>query len=239
MVSIDVDNISVRYPVYISGQQRSVLSVMRKRREQDVVEVPALNNVSFTIREGERVGLIGHNGAGKSTLLKVLGGMVKPAQGKVKIKGRPLTVLNIGAGFEPDKSGYENIRFVASLMGLSRKEAEALVEDVEDFSDLGEFLALPIRSYSAGMAMRLAFGVYTGLPYEILVIDEVIGAGDAKFQSKASARIQRTIERASIMVIATHSPDILNMYCTRGIWMAGGELVCDGDPMECWRLYAN
>jgi ABC-type polysaccharide/polyol phosphate transport system ATPase subunit len=236
MIGVRLQNVNVCYPVFSSERQRSIVGSVRGAARAS--EVHALQDISFELKPGERLGLIGHNGAGKTTLLKVLGGMVPPTSGTITTNGDVLCLLNIFAGFDQEKNGYDNARFVAKLMGLSSKESKELVEDVEDFSGLGHFMSLPIRTYSAGMGMRLAFGVYTALPHDILIIDEIIGAGDARFHEKARERVRRAIDRAKILVIATHDQGTLQTFCTRGIWMSGGQMICDGPPDQCWQLYA-
>lgn len=236
MVSLKIKNVCVDYPVYSGGMQRSFASSLTGKGSKSR-SFRALDNINLEVKAGERVGLIGHNGAGKTTLLRVLGGMIVPTSGKVASAGRSLCLLNISAGFEADKTGYENAKFVARLFGLNSAQVKDLVEDVEEFCELGDFMSMPYRTYSAGMSMRLAFGVYTALPHDILIVDEIIGAGDAKFHEKASARIRGAIDKAQILIIATHSQDTLFDYCDRAIWLSGGKIAAHAEPNDCWKLY--
>jgi len=237
MVSLNLDHVSVEYPIYNGAMQRSFASSITGRGTKGRT-FRALDDINLDIKSGERVGLIGHNGAGKTTLLRVLGGMIVPTSGRVSSIGRSLCLLNLSAGFEADKSGYENAKFVARLFGLNSAEVRTLVEDVEDFCELGGFMSMPYRTYSAGMSMRLAFAVYTALPHDILIIDEIIGAGDARFHEKASARIRGAIANAQILIMATHSQETLFDYCDRAVWLSGGKIAAYAKPNECWQLYS-
>lgn len=234
---IQLDDVIVRYPVYANALSAEGAGDRIVRGRNGHAEIEALRGVSVTFKPGDRVGLVGRNGSGKSTLLKIFGRILLPEQGRVTIEGRTLTILNLIAGFELDRTGRENIRFISQLFGLKRDRTRVLEDDILEFSELGEFLEMPVRTYSSGMRIRLAFGLYTALPHDILIIDEILGAGDSYFHEKANARISSTIEGADILVVATHSKRMLDKYCNRALHVDKGHIVCDGDPDSAWDSY--
>ena len=232
MAHICLENVTVEYPIYNAramSLRHRLLAIGTggriSRDERHVVRVTALDGVSLDLVNGDRVGLIGHNGSGKSTLLRTLAGIYAPIKGSIKIEGRVSTVFGLGAGMEPELTGYENIVRMGMMLGASRAEAEERIADIEAFSELGNFLSVPVRTYSDGMRTRLAFGVATAAHPDILLIDEVLGAGDAKFQQRAQRRMAEFIERSSIFVLASHSPELIKRYCTRVIHLQHGRLV--------------
>lgn len=186
--------------------------------------VTALKNVSFELKEGDSVGLVGHNGAGKSTLLRTMAGSYFPTEGSITRKGRIATVLELGAGMDPDLSGYENIIRMSILLGMSVKESQQRIEEIEQFTQLGNFLQLPVRTYSSGMATRLMFAVATSTRPNILLVDEIFGAGDAEFQAKAKERMENLIQSVGIFVFASHVPALVKQYCTRFFKLEHGAL---------------
>lgn len=186
--------------------------------------VTALKEVSFTLRDGDAVGLIGHNGAGKSTMLRTIAGIYPPSSGKVIRQGKTATVFEIGAGLDYELSGYDNIIHLGMMMGLSYSEAKALTPDIEDFTELGDFLQLPIRTYSSGMTMRLMFAVATAVPPEILLLDEMFSTGDAGFKEKSKERIQKIIAESKIFVFASHDMRLIKNYCNRVFQLEHGHL---------------
>ena len=190
--------------------------------------VQALDKVSFDLKPGDRLGLIGHNGSGKTTLLRVLSGIFEPTAGRISIAGTTMPLLNINEGMAPDATGLEAIRVRGYLLGLTEKQIQALTEDVLEFCELGEFIELPIRTYSSGMMVRLAFAITTAMTTDILLMDEVIGAGDAAFIERAERRLKAFVERASILVVASHSDAIIRQWCNRAILLAHGRMVMDG-----------
>jgi len=171
--------------------------------------------VSFTLKDGDTVGLVGHNGAGKSTLLRTMAGIYAPTSGRVLREGRLATVLEIGAGMDTELTGYENIVRMGLMMGMTSAEVRAATPEIESFTDLGDFLQLPVRTYSSGMVMRLMFAVATSIKPEILLVDEMFGTGDAAFQEKAKARMLALIGAARIFVFASHAPTLINEFCQR------------------------
>ncbi len=188
------------------------------------VTVTALKDVSFKLAVGDAVGLVGHNGAGKSTLLRTIAGIYHPEQGQVTSKGKVATVLEIGAGLEPELTGYENIINLGMMMGLSVSDCKRITPEIEEFTGLGDFLSLPVRTYSSGMTMRLMFAVATSVTPEILLIDEMFSTGDAEFQEKSQQRIKKLIANSKIFVFASHSPKLIKKYCNRIFQLEHGSL---------------
>jgi len=205
-------------------------SVFRINKERtEIHDVHALKNVSLEIRPGERVGLLGHNGAGKSTFLKMLAGLYPISSGKREVLGTVRSLFDLSLGFEPDASGRENILYRGLLLGLSPKYMRSIEDEVVEFAGLGEFIDYPIKTYSAGMQVRLAFAISTAVGGDILLLDEVIGAGDANFMAKAKQRILKLIEQSEILVLASHDFGALTAICERGLVFHHGEIVFDGD----------
>lgn len=190
--------------------------------------VDALKDVTIAIEQGERVGLIGLNGAGKSTLLKVMAGIYMPTTGVAETEGHVCPMFEFATGFEMHQTGRDNIRIRGLLLGMTPDEIEAKLPEIEDFTELGEFLAYPVRTYSAGMFIRLAFAVSTSINPEILLIDEVMGAGDIRFANKAKRRMFDFMEQGKILVFSSHNFDLLKSFCARTIWLEKGRIVMDG-----------
>ena len=190
-----------------------------------------LKNINLNIKKGETVALIGTNGSGKSTLLKLMTKIIFPNSGKIETNGKLTSLLELGAGFHPDFTGRENIYFNASIFGLTRKEIDSRIEDIISFSELGEFIDNPVRTYSSGMYMRLAFSVAINVDAEILLIDEILAVGDQHFQEKCYSKLQELKESGKTIVIVSHSLDIVKKLCDRAIWIYNGELRLDGHPV--------
>jgi ABC-type polysaccharide/polyol phosphate transport system ATPase subunit len=244
MASISLRGVSVAYPVVLSGSQQSafataarVASFGRVGRAANANYVVAVNNLTLNISRGERVGIIGRNGSGKSTLLKTMAGIVGPRSGVRTVTGSVGCVLTLGAGLDPEKSGLDNMRMIAILHGLTGKTLRDAVEEAAEFSELGPFLAMPVRTYSSGMIARLTFSVATAKKSDVMLIDEVIGTGDAHFIGRATQRVKDLCDDAGLVVLATHSPDILKSFCTRAILMRSGVAVADGPVDEVWERY--
>lgn len=242
MAHIEIENLSLSYPVIKVGAslRQVAMSGMTGgliKRGKDVSTVAAIHDVSLKIESGDRVGLIGHNGAGKSTLLRVLAGIYTPSSGRVEISGKVGTLLDLGFGIDPEETGWENLRFVFDLIAEDRSQIDSLIADVAEFTELGEFLSMPVRTYSAGMQMRLSFGIATAMSPNVLLMDEVIGAGDASFYVKAEQRLLSITETAEILVLATHSIDLINSWCTKVIWMDKGEIVEFGETEAVVKKY--
>lgn len=234
MARISISDLSVEFAIYGSSSRSLKNTIMAQATggrimagARDVVAVRAIEGLSLELKDGDRVGLVGHNGSGKTTLLRVLAGIYKPARGTIIIEGRVGTILDPTAGIDPEATGIENIYLRGHLLGMTRREIEASIDDISSFTDLGDFLALPMKTYSAGMSARLAFGISTALQQEILLIDEGIGAGDDAFQEKAQKRIEGLFARTSIVLLASHSDELIKRYCNRKIRMDHGQLVAD------------
>lgn len=230
MVSIDTYNACVDFPIF-DAKSRSMKKAFLGaaggaigRNQDNVVVVEALKNINLHLREGDRVGLVGHNGAGKSTLLRLLSGIYEPTRGAADIRGRVAPVFDLGIGMDPEISGYENIVIRGLFLGQSRKQMKAKMEEIADFTELGEYLSMPLRTYSTGMRIRLALGVVTSIEPEILLLDEGIGAVDAAFMAKARDRLQALVERSGILVFASHSNDFLAQLCDTALWVDHGEI---------------
>ena len=192
----------------------------------------ALKDLSFTIQEGESVAFIGRNGAGKSTLLGLIAGVLKPTSGTIRVSKRVSPLLELGGGFHPELSGLENIQLNGVLMGLSRKQVAAKIDEIVAFSELGEFIHEPIRSYSSGMNARLGFSVIAHLEPELLLIDEVLAVGDASFQKKCFAKIKEFKARGVSVVLVSHNSSDIEMVCNRVIWIENHKILMDGPTAE-------
>ena len=231
MALLQFDNVTVQYPIYNARSQSLRNQLIRigtggtlAAEAGHNVIVTALNNVSFELRDGDSVGLIGHNGAGKTTLLRTMAGIYHPIRGHVTRQGRTSTIIEIGAGMDPELTGYENILRMGLLLGSSIREMKARMPEIEAFTELGNFLSMPVRTYSSGMTMRLMFAVGTAIQPEILLIDEMFGTGDADFQVKAQARMQQLIDSAKIFVFASHSHELIKQYCKRVFKLEHGNI---------------
>jgi len=244
MSRIVLENVHVHYPIY--GDQylslrRAMLRLVSGGRlyKQDTETrfVHALKDISLTIENGDRVGLVGRNGAGKSTLLKIIGGFILPDNGKLTIEGDVTALSSANGGMDTERTGYDNIFLIGRLRGIPPREMAQHVADIEEFSELGHFLGMPVRSYSDGMKVRLGVAIITCLQPDILVLDEAIGAGDAHFIDKATQRTQRLYMRANIVVIASHDPSILKRVCTRAVWIDDGRIVRSGTVDETIDAY--
>lgn len=203
------------------------------------IVVKALDGVSFEIFEGDRVGLVGHNGSGKTTLLRTLAGIYEPIGGVIQSSGRVFPLFDLQLGMDPDATGIENIWMRGKMLGLTTKEIKDALDDIADFTELGEYLYMPIRAYSTGMQLRLAFAISTAIVPEILVLDEMIGAGDAAFLSRADARLKTFLSRTGILVIASHSMTILQQWCNKGLLLEQGKMVAFGPLDDILSIYQS
>src|SRR5262249_7208441 len=200
------------------------------RRESNVPrgEFWALRDISFAIEQGERIGIVGGNGAGKSTLLRLLARIYPPTSGRIAIMGNVAPLIEMGAGFNPELSGTDNIVFNGAMLGFSKSEMLAKAAGIYEFTGLEEFANLPLKYYSSGMYMRLAFAIATEIHPDILLIDEALGVGDAAFVAKAKVRLRGLVDRSKVVVIVSHDMDSLRDFCTRGLWVQHGRIVADG-----------
>ena len=236
--AIEVRNVVKTFKVYLDkGYTLKELTLFSKRRKYEKRKV--LNGISFDIKKGEAVGLIGQNGCGKSTTLKLLTRIMYPDSGTIEMKGRVSSLIELGAGFHPDMSGRQNIYTNASIFGLTRKEIDARVNDIIVFSELEEFIDTPVRTYSSGMYMRLAFAVAINVDADILLIDEILAVGDASFQAKCFNKLREIKARGTTIVIVSHSLGQLEVICDRNIWINDGLIKEDGKPIEVNSSYLD
>lgn len=214
-----------------------IFKMLKLKKVNQVEDVHALKNINLTINSGERVGLIGHNGAGKSTLLKTIAGLYPISSGKRAVQGKLRALFELSLGFESEATGRENILYRGLLLGQKPKEISKLQDEIIEFADLGIFIDYPIKTYSAGMLVRLAFAISTIVPGEILLLDEVIGAGDAAFMQKAKKRIMELIDHAEIMILASHDFNSLKTLCNRVLVLNHGEIIFDGEVEQGIGVY--
>lgn len=229
---IRLQSVNLHYDA-VAFKERSLKTLLARAfrangQKVEIQDVHALKNISLSIKGGERVGLLGHNGAGKSTFLKTVAGLYPVSSGTVQVQGEVRSLFDLSMGFEPDATGRENILYRGLLLGLKPAFMREKEVEIVEFAGLGEFIDYPIKTYSAGMQVRLAFAISTAVGGDVLLLDEVIGAGDANFMGKAKARIARLIEQAEILVLASHDFGALNNLCMRGLVFHHGEIVFDG-----------
>jgi ABC-type polysaccharide/polyol phosphate transport system ATPase subunit len=237
-VQLTLQNVNVTFPIYHGGSRSLKKSLLFKGSGGQLasdanqrIVVEALRDITIKISAGDRIALLGSNGAGKTTLLRVMAGIYEPVSGRIVSVGRISPMFDIGLGIDTDISGYENIRLRGLVLGLNASVIEERMDDIVAFTELGDYLDLPVRTYSSGMMTRLTFAVATCFAPEILLMDEWIMAGDAHFIAKAQDRVESFVEKASILVLASHSMSICRKFCNRGIWMQRGQVVADG-PIE-------
>jgi ABC-2 type transport system ATP-binding protein len=248
MTYVRLKDVNVKIPVYDIRALRliSLPSFRNARvgtdtasRSHGVIVIHALKNLSMDIEEGDRVCLIGHNGAGKTTLLRVVAGIYPSSTGSVEVKGTRFALLGGSISLNPDATGYENIKLIANLYNWPSERSRELVREIEDFTELGVYLSLPTRIYSAGMQARLSFALATAQIPDILLVDEGIGAGDAQFQKKAQERVQQFVSRARILLLASHSEVLCRSMCNKALVLSKGEVAFFGDIEEGYRVYAS
>ncbi|MFN0055222.1 MAG: ABC transporter ATP-binding protein [Planctomycetales bacterium] len=240
MTSIDLDHVSLVFRVRQNRRialKDFIVKRMFLRSVNPFMEVRALQNINLQIREGDRLGIIGHNGAGKSTMLKLLGGIYPPTGGKLTVQGEVSSLFDLSLGFEPEASGWENIAYRGYLQGETPRTLREKLPEIAAFSELGEFLDNPVRHYSNGMLVRLAFAVATAIDPEILLVDEVLSAGDMAFQKKARKRMEDMIDKARLIVMVSHDMPALLKFCNRAIWLDRGEMRMIGKPQEVIAAY--
>lgn len=230
---IRVSHLSVDFPTYTADRslKRSILKATTGGRlesnSQARIAVRALDNLNFTINPGERVGIVGHNGSGKTTLLRIMTGAYAPTGGTIEVNGQVASLLDISMGMEGDANGWENIYLRGLMMGMHPKEIREKINNIAEFSGLGNYLDLPLRTYSSGMKIRLAFSVSTELNADILLLDEWLSVGDDEFQEKATHRLHELIKNSSIMVIASQSKEMLKSVCNRIFVMSHGQIISE------------
>jgi ABC-type polysaccharide/polyol phosphate transport system ATPase subunit len=239
MTVIALDSVDLEFHVGVEVHRtlKGALSNVLRPRRLETRTVKALDGVSLRIESGERLGLIGPNGAGKTTLLKVLSGIYFPHRGTVRIEGRISPLFEFATGFEMEANGWDNIRTRCLLLQMPPRQIEAKLDEIAAFAGLGEFLDWPVRAYSAGMLLRLAFAASTAVDPDILLLDEVMAAGDAAFIEKARRRMNELVERTNILVFATHNLDSLPDFCARTIFLSHGRIVADGPTAQVIEAY--
>ena len=244
MISIDVDRVSVIFPIFDAGGRSLKSRVVRATTggrigsaASRIPEVVALDAVSLRFMHGDRVGVIGHNGAGKTTLLRVMAGIYEPCHGRVSVEGRVAPLFDIAHGIDPESTGYENIRLRGLLLGMTPQEIGRRFDEIAEFTGLGDFLRMPMRTYSVGMSARLAFAVSTAIEPDILLLDEGIVAGDTAFMERADKRLEGLVSRTGLLVLASHSERMLRKMCTRGIVMKQGRVAYEGSLEAALEFY--
>ncbi|BBZ64997.1 ABC transporter ATP-binding protein [Mycolicibacterium insubricum] len=241
--SIEARDAWVEFPIFDAKSRSLKKAFLGKaggaigRNDSNVVVVEALRDITLDLKMGDRVGLVGHNGAGKSTLLRLLSGIYEPTRGVTRVTGRVAPVFDLGVGMDPEISGFENIIIRGLFLGQTRKQMLAKVDEIAEFTELGEYLSMPLRTYSTGMRVRLAMGVVTSIDPEILLLDEGIGAVDAEFLKKARGRLQSLVERSGILVFASHSNEFLARLCTSAKWIDHGAIRLTGGIEEVVGAY--
>jgi len=243
MAHVEIENVSLRYPIYGTNARsfKSTLINMatggRLHKHNGSIVVEALKNVSLKLEKGDRLALLGHNGAGKSTLLNVLAKIYEPTQGKVIVKGKVNCLFDIMMGMDHELTGYENIMLRGLILGLSKPEIRQLIPQIEEFSDLGDFMKMPIKSYSAGMKVRLAFGIITHVFSEVLLIDEIVNVGDTNFIEKAKAQMAKLVHQSEFMVLSTHDTNIVRELCNKVLWLEKGMVKSFGSVDQVLKIY--
>jgi ABC-type polysaccharide/polyol phosphate transport system ATPase subunit len=240
-----LDNVTVDFPIYGSSHKNLRQTLFAGTAKlfghevprQSRVVVRALENVTFELNYGDRLGLIGHNGAGKSTLLRVLAGVYAPTTGAIRLEGRISPLFNAAPGLDPEDTGYENIKTCGMFLGMHPAEIEKRIPDIAEFSELGEYLSLPVRTYSAGMVTRLGYAIATSIDPDILLLDEGLATGDARFAARAEERLQSLIARSSILVVASHSDTMIKAMCNRVALLEKGHVIALGAADNIIDLY--
>ena len=243
MASIELKDVIVDFPIY-NANTRSFKNTVLKATiggKVDIYEqninIRALDGIAFTLKDGDRLGLVGHTGAGKSTLLRLLGKVYIPCAGTARIEGSIGSLIAISLGIDQEATGRENIYIRGSLLGLKKQEIEQKIGQIIELCDLGSFIDLPIRTYSTGMQMRLAFAVSTMIRPDILIMDEWLSVGDESFRSKAESRMVDLVNNAQILIIASHSKELIKNTCNRVIWLEHGKIKMDGTPEDVLTAY--
>lgn len=244
MAEINIHNVFIEFPVY-NVNARSLKnqflhlatggSVVQDARHH--VMINALNDISLTIEHGDRVGLVGHNGAGKSTFLRLLANIYEPTRGEIHVNGQISPMLDLMQGIESELSGYENIFIRGALLGLKKSQIRKQTEEISELTGLGDYLYMPTRTYSSGMLLRLAFAITVSIKPDILLIDEIFGAGDAEFKEKAQEKMISLLDKSSIVVMANHTDEIISEFCNKVLLLEGGKLKYFGPVAKGLELY--
>jgi lipopolysaccharide transport system ATP-binding protein len=236
MASISLDLVTIDFPIYNSSSRSLKNKLVQVatggrigEREDGRIVVRALDNITLALTDGDRLGIVGHNGSGKTTLLRVLSQVYYPVFGTVRVDGKVTALLNISLGTDPEATGRENIRLRGAMLGMSRKQMDGISDEIAEFTELGNFLDVPVRAYSSGMQMRLAFAIATALRPEILLLDEWLSVGDEAFRAKAEQRLANMIESTRILILASHSKELILETCNRMLWLEHGRIRMEGD----------
>jgi len=244
MAFLRLHNLSVDFPMYQGGARSLKKSILANTTRGNLardalnrINVRALDDLSFNIEQGERVALLGLNGAGKTTLLKVFAGIYQPSRGQLVRSGQVSSLLDINVGMNVDLTGYENVILRGMYMGVHPREMRKRVDEIAEFTELGDYMDMPVRTYSSGMSVRLAFATATCNAPEILLLDEWLSVGDARFIAKAKKRMNEFVQRSSVLVLASHSLDLLAEWCTRGVWLEVGRIKMMGPVDEVVAAY--
>ena len=236
MTIIKAENVSKIYNLQKQRTFKEFLPALFGGHETST-KLHALNHINFEINKGESLGIIGKNGSGKSTLLKLIAGVTKPSDGRITVDGKVAPLIELGAGFHPELTGRENVYLNGSILGFKRKEIDRLYKSIVDFSELQEFMDQPVKFYSSGMYMRLAFSVAVAETPDILLVDEILAVGDARFREKCLSRIKEFQEKGSTLVLVTHSPDQIEKYCSHALVLNEGKQIFVGDSTQAMRVY--
>ena len=239
-VAISVQDLSVTYRTTFERTPTIKDALVRFGRGQRIVrEVEAVRNVSFDLKQGQILGIVGHNGAGKSTLVRTVAGILAPTKGRIEVRGKVSTLLALGVGFNPSLSGQENVLLGGLAAGLSREQVAERYDEITAFAELGDFMEMPMKTYSSGMFSRLAFAVAVHMDPDILLVDEALSAGDASFKHKANAKMQELMGQARTMIIVSHALGSITEMCNTAIWMDHGNMMMAGDPDEVVQAYTD
>lgn len=240
---LHLENVSINIPVY--GIDKSFRAALLNsvggtlKKQNDFVVIEALKNINLKLESGDRLGLIGHNGAGKTTLLSVMAGIYKPAGGRISHHGRITSLFNLSLGMDPVDTGIDNIKTIGLYLGLTKQEITSAIDNIVEFTELGDYINLPVRTYSAGMIARLTFAVATSLEPDILLMDEAIGAGDSAFASKAKQRLDNFFGKIGIMVLASHSNELIRKMCNKALLLEKGKIIAFGTVDEVFNQYCT
>jgi ABC-type polysaccharide/polyol phosphate transport system ATPase subunit len=237
--AIDIRGLGIRYDLRLTRRTtlKGSLASLRRRKNAGPTHVWALRHLDLRIYHGEAIGLIGPNGAGKSTLLLALAGILEPSEGTLALDGRVSTLLTLGAGFDQELSGSDNIALAGAFLGIPHADMERLTPGIIEFADIGAFIDAPVKTYSTGMKARLGFAIATAVAPDILLLDEVLGTGDETFRTRSQARIRDLIRTARVVILVTHDLSYVTEFCSRAILLEKGRIIHDGDPAETVKLY--
>ncbi|MBS1078761.1 ABC transporter ATP-binding protein [Gluconobacter kondonii] len=244
MALINLNQIGVEFPIFNAHNRSLKNKVLNmatggkiELRSSKLTVIKSLQDISLDLTDGDRLGLIGHNGAGKTTLLRVLSGIYVPTSGDCVIEGKCVSLINIQLGINHEETGRSNIRLRAAMMGMRPKQIEEKIEEISEFSGLGHFLDMPFRTYSSGMQIRLAFATSTSIDPEILIMDEWLSAGDENFQEKANQRMDQLLDKTKILILASHSRELLSKNCSKLLWLEHGKIKMLGKTSEVLDAY--